>query len=213
MSTEHRSDAPASLGDPETAENVKALLDVVRYLCEEEGARDQSFNTRAVGLAGFLAIVVSLSATLGREALSSGWGSPWREIGVGLFAGALVALLASVVVVVVVVLHPTQSATLGIAEVERFPLKEYVLRPRVMTEGSVMTGMIEVLALERERGDRKAIGLRWGYTLLVVGLTCISILGFLVGLHEAKLIGARHDKAGQRAALCTQPRGCQRHAR
>ena len=68
----------AELLDPKTEATVDALLETVRHLLEEENSRDQSFNTRGVGLAGFVGIVVSLSTTLGHDALAANWGAPWK---------------------------------------------------------------------------------------------------------------------------------------
>jgi hypothetical protein len=121
---------PAQLLDPKTEATVDALLETVRHLLDEENSRDQSFNTRGVGLAGFVGIVVSLSTTLGHDALAADWGAPWKEIAVGLFAGALASLVGSVVVVVLRVLRPREAASLGIAEVEKYPLPEYIYAPR-----------------------------------------------------------------------------------
>jgi hypothetical protein len=183
---------PAKLLDPKTEATVDALLETVRHLLEEENSRDQSFNTRGVGLAGFVGIVISLSTTLGQDALTADWGTPWKGIAVGLYAAALVSLVGSVVVVVRKVLRPQEAASLGIAEVEKYPQPEYIYAPKVMNQGSVMRGLIDALVIERSRAGSKASGLHWGYRLLLVGLACISILGFLVGLNDAKLIGVRH---------------------
>jgi hypothetical protein len=177
-----------------TEETVDALLETVRDLNEEENRRDQSFNSRGVGLAGFVGIIVSLSTTVGRDALGAGWGSPWRGISVGLFAAALVLLVGTVIVVVQGVLQPRESASLGIAEVQRYPLPEYVYAAKVMNQGKTLRGLIDALVIERSRATGKARWLRWGYRSLIGGLACIAGLGFLLGLHDAKLIGVRHAR-------------------
>ncbi|HEY4812216.1 MAG TPA: hypothetical protein VIH71_14270 [Solirubrobacteraceae bacterium] len=201
---------PAQLLDPKTEATVDALLETVRHLLDEENSRDQSFNTRGVGLAGFVGIVVSLSTTLGHDALAADWGAPWKGIAVGLFAGALASLVGSVVVVVLRVLRPREAASLGIAEVEKYPLPEYIYAPKVMNQGSTMRGLIDALVIERSRAGSKATGLHWGYRLLLVGLACISILGFLLGLHDAKLIGVPHARRAIRpAAACTRTVGAE----
>lgn len=183
---------PAKLLEPETEATVDALLETVRHLLEEENARDQSFNTRGVGLAGFVGIVISLSTALGHEALATDWGAPWKGIAVGLYAGALASLVGSVVVVIRTVLRPQEAASLGIAEVEKYPLPEYIYAPKVMNQGRTMRGLIDALVIERSRAGSKATGLHWSYRLLLAGLACISILGFLIGLHDANLIGGHH---------------------
>ncbi|HWJ50739.1 MAG TPA: hypothetical protein VNR42_06950 [Solirubrobacteraceae bacterium] len=186
MSDEH------SLLDPKTEATVDALLETVRHLLEEENSRALSFDTRGVGLAGFVGVVISLSTTLGHNALTADWGAPWKGIAVGLYAGALGFLVSSVVVVVTKVLRPQEAASLGTEEVERYPRPEYIYAPKVMNQGSIMRGLIDALVIERSRAGSKARGLHWGYRLLLLGLACISILGFLVGLHDARLIGMRH---------------------
>jgi len=197
---------PPELLDPKTETTVDALLDTVRHLLEEENSRDQSFNTRGVGLAGFVGIIVSLNTTLGHDALAANWGTPWKGLAVGLFAGTLASLVGSVVVVVIGVLRPRETATLGMAEVEKYPLPEYIYAPKVMNQGRIMRGMIDALVIERSRAGSKATGLHWGYRLLLVGLACISILGFLLGLHDAKLIGVQHAGRTIHPATAACPR-------
>jgi hypothetical protein len=200
---------------PETGENVDALLGAVRALLAEEDSRDQSFNTRGVGLAGFVGIVLSLSATLGREALSASWDAPWKGIAVGLFAAMLLSLLASALSVVRGVLQPREASSLSMTDVEKFALPEFVFRPKVVNQGFIMRGLIEALAIERGRAGRKAYGLRWGYRWLLLALAWISILGFLLGLHDAKLIGVHHGrnkhKSGSSCVVASCP-GSKSHA-
>lgn len=205
---------PPELLKPETEANVEALLATVRDLLAEENLRDQSFNSRGVGLAGFVGIVISLSITVGNDALKAKWGHPWKGLAVGLFAAALAAFLASVAAVVIGVLRPKESASLGISEVEKYPLPEYVYRPKVINQGTIMRGLVDALVIERARANSKARGLRWGYRLLIVGLVLISTLGFIVGLHDAKLIGVAHARRStSHVATCrAQSRTCTRAA-
>lgn len=51
-------------------DTVDALLETVRELLRAEEARATSLNTRGSGLAGFVGLIVSLSASLGQRALS-----------------------------------------------------------------------------------------------------------------------------------------------
>lgn len=184
------------LDDEETEKVVDALVDTVRALLDEENARDQSFNVRGIGLAALVGIIGSLTISLGRDALQAPWGSPWKSIAVGLFAAALVALVAAAVCVLVRVLHPRESATLAISEVERYQFPDYVFERKVMNQGKTLRGLIEALAIERDRINHKSRGLQTAYWLLIVGLTAIAIQGFLLGLHDAKLIGAPPARMG-----------------
>jgi hypothetical protein len=176
------------LADPATPEKVGVLLETVRSLLAEENEREQSLNTRGVGFAGFVAIVLPLTTTLGYTALSSDWGTPWKGIAVGLYALALLALLASVILVVHAVLRPQTASSLALGEVQRYPTTEYLEQSRLEIEGAIMRGLIDTLGTARKLGQRKARGLRHGCELLLIGLSCIATLGFLLGLHDARLI-------------------------
>jgi hypothetical protein len=90
-------------------------------------------------------------------------------------------LLATVVVVVRGVLFPKETAHLSFSDVARYPLPEAVDAHRVMTHGKVLRGLVEVLGIERERGNRKAGALRSSYALLISGPACIASLGFMMG--------------------------------
>lgn len=175
----------------ETEKTVDALVETVRALLAEENARDQSFNVRGIGIAALVGVIGSLTITLGRNALQAGWGSPWKGIAVGLFAIELMAMVASSVSVLFRVLRPRESATLAISEVERYQLPEYVFERKVMNQGKTLRGLIEALAIERDRINRKSQGLQAAYWLLIVGVMAIAIQGFLLGLHDAKLIGTQ----------------------
>lgn len=185
---------PGQQSDPllseETKENVDALLETVRDLLKAEEARDQSFNARGVGLAGFVGIIVSLSTTVGRDALSANLAAPWEGIAVALFGAALIFLLSTVIMVVEGVLRPRESAHLGYEDVERYALPEYVFRPKVLNQGSTMRGLIDVLAIERRRATAKSQWLHRGYRSLLLGLACIATLGFILALHDAELMGS-----------------------
>jgi hypothetical protein len=104
------------------------------------------------------------------------------------------------------VLQPREAASLSMRDIERFALPEYVYRAKVINQGIIMRGLIEALAIERSRAGRKASGLRWGYRLLLAGLISISILGFLVGLHDAKLIGVHHGRTKHKSGHTYVPR-------
>jgi hypothetical protein len=186
----HPQGVPKPALDSANAETAGVLLETVRSLLAEENRREQSLNTRGVGFAGFVAIVLPLTITLGHTALSSGWGTPWKGIAVGLYALALLALLASVVLVVHTVLRPQPVSSLAIREVKLYPTRDYLDKPAVDIEAAIMGGLVDTLDSARDLGERKARGLRHGCELLLVGLSCIATLGLLLGLQDAKLIGS-----------------------
>jgi hypothetical protein len=187
----------------ETAENVEALLETVRELLKAEESRDQSFNARGVGVAGFVGIIVSLSTTVGRDALQADLPGGWKALTVGLFGAALLLLLSTVIVVVRGVLAPQETPTLSYAAVVRYPEPRSIFQHRVMTQGKVMRGLVEALGIERARMGGKARALRASYRLLIAGLMCIAALGFIVGLADAGVIATRSSEL-QELTLCGQ---------
>jgi hypothetical protein len=204
-----------SVLDAGVEETVDALLETVRGLLQEENNRDQSFNARALGLAGFAGIIVSLSTTVGHDALKVTWSGPWQAVAVILFAAALLALVGTVVMAVSGVLRPRLTTSLSVDEVKKYPLPQYVFAHKVMNQGKTLHGLVEALAVERGRAVSKAAALKWGYRLLILGLSCIAGLGFLLGLHDANVIGAADANSrtgtqpGQRGGKRSQPRGHQ----
>ena len=159
-----------------------------------EQSRDQSFIARGVGLAGFVGIIVSLSTTLGRDALNAELAHSWMIAATALFGAALLLLLASVIVVVLGVLGPRQSAHVSYATVSRYADPVNIYQHKVMSQGRALRGLIDVLAIERERAGSKARWLRWGYGTLIGGLVCIASLGFILGLNEAGVIPGASSK-------------------
>jgi hypothetical protein len=183
------------LADPRVAENVDALVDTVRVLLAAEESRDQSFNGRGVGLAGFVGIIVSLTATIGRDAIQAGLERPWTTVSLGLFGGALVLMLATVAVVVRGVLIPKESAHLAYTDVVDYPLPAYVYQSKIMTQGRTLRGLVDILGIERERSSRKARLLHVAYGTLLAGLICIAGLGFIVALGDAGVISHERGRA------------------
>ena len=176
------------LADERVAENVDALVDTVRDLLAAEEARDQSFNTRGVGLAGFVGIIVSLSTSLGRDALQIDAALGWRVSAVALFGLALAFLLSTVVIVVRGVLAPRETAHLSYDEVAQYPLPRNVYQAKVLTQGRTLRGLVEVLGIERGRGTAKARRLHQAYGSLIAALACIATLGLMLGLSDAEVI-------------------------
>jgi hypothetical protein len=185
----------ARLGMRETAENVEAMVESVRHLLAAEESRDQSFIGRGVGLAGFLGIIISLSTSVGRDLFQGDLPECWTVASMVLFGGGLILLLLAVALVVGGVLLPKDGAHLAYSEVAQYPMPDSVYQHRVMTQGKILRGLVDVLRIERERGDRKAKGLRRGYRLMIGGLLCIAALGTILGLHEGGVIPS--DRSAQ----------------
>ncbi len=169
-------------------ETVHALLETVRELLRAEETRATSLNTRGSGLAGFIGIIVSLSGTVGRDVLAAGLAMEARIVAVALFVAALGVLITSVIVVVLRVLAPQSYRNIAMAEVSRYALPEFVNQDKVMVEGRTMRGLIDALASERDRNDRKARALRCAYILLVVGLFLIAGDAVILARDAAKIL-------------------------
>jgi hypothetical protein len=189
--------------EPGTERTVDALVDTVRALLEEENRRDESFNLRGIAVVGLAGIIGSASISLGRAALKETWSFPWKGVAVALFAVALIVLVMAAFCVLIRVLDPREAATLGISEVERYELPEYVFAPKVMNQGTTLRGLIEALGIERSRINKKSGGLKVAYRLLLAALATLAVLGFLLGLRDARIIRPRSSKASAHRILST----------
>lgn len=181
---------PASSGSPAIeADTVEALVDTVRALLRDEDAREQSVTGRAVGLSGFSGLVLSLAGLVSAASSTSATlCRPWKGTFAALLVISLVALLGTVFTAIFGVLRPKEFATIAMSEVERYPLLEYVTRPRVMVQGTTLRGLIDALVTERHKNSAKADALERAYLFLVVGLVGVSALAFILGFHAAHLI-------------------------
>lgn len=169
-------------------DTVDALLETVRELLRAEEARATSLNTRGSGLAGFVGLIVSLSASLGQRALSVDLAGVPEVIAIVLFAAALGLLVAAVLVVVLRVLAPQSYRNLAMSEVRRYALPEFVFAEKVMVQGRTLRGLIDALATERDRNDRKARALRTAYVLLVTGLAAAAAEALILAVDAASVL-------------------------
>lgn len=184
---------PGAVSDGPTAAaihegTVEALVDQVRELLRSEDAREQSLNTRGGTVAGFVGLIVPVSAATTASVFTPDLAAPWRWIGVGLLGAILVSLLLTIFLVVLGVLGPTESEGFSITEVRRYPSMASVTESRVATQGRILTGLVQVLASDRRRIGRKGRVLRWAYRALVAAVLLFATLGLLLGLHALRLI-------------------------
>lgn len=175
------SDVPEGINE----ETVESLLNEVREQLKAEDAREQSFNTRAGGLAGFVGIIVAITTGVGKVALDADL-SCRAEVLMGVAFGiAMLSLLASMGIAVVKVLIPQESAAISMKTIERYPKWEYVKKDPVMVHGEIMRGLITALAKDRQRNSSKAKWLRWAYIALLVGIMALTFLGAILAVDAA----------------------------
>lgn len=177
---------------------VEALVETVRALLHDEDSREQSLTTRAVGISGFAALILSLAGFVSSNVLyrvPSGTpnGQPplsdqWKLAVLILLVAALGLLLSTIVVAVVGVLIPKEYATISMREVERYPTRGSVSRPRVMVQGSTLVGLVDALASERSKNSTKAGALSLAYWLLLAGLVGVTALAAILALHGVGVI-------------------------
>jgi hypothetical protein len=163
-------------------DTVDALLEAVRDLLRTEDTRSQGLNGRGTALTGFVGIIVSVSATVGKAILSgSGVHDGWRTAAAWVLGIGLVLLMLSVVSVVWGVLLPQSSVAIATSEVGLFAEPEYVFREKVMVQGSILRGLIDVLAAERDANGHKADWLKASYLLLTSGLVLVAAEALILG--------------------------------
>lgn len=154
------------------------LLDGVRRMVDDEDRRGESLNGRGAAVAGFLGVVIALAG--GVQATSFGSGGEYHAVAAGLAASALVALLVSVGVIGWGVLLPSGAKAISIEDVEQFPNWGFITRDPVNVMGYLLQGAVGTLKRDRDRNNRKARALRWGYIGMGAGLLLVSAAGIVL---------------------------------
>jgi hypothetical protein len=172
---EHRESGP-------NEETVDALLEAVRGFLQDEDGREQSFNTRAGGLAGFVGIIVTLATAAGRIALDRDPSCVATVLGAVAFAVAMGALIVSLVMAVTKVLIPQEGAAIAMKTIENYPTWMYVSQEKVMVQGELLQGLISALVKDRQRNSSKAEWLRRAYTALLVGIAALAAFGAILAI-------------------------------
>jgi uncharacterized membrane protein SirB2 len=163
-------------------ETVDALLDAVGEFLSSEDSREQSFNTRAGGLSGFVGIIISISAAVGKVALDENR-SHWATAAGGVVFGlAMLALVISLVIAITKVLIPQEGAAIAISDIENYPNWEYVAGEKYMVQGEILRGLVIALARDRQRNDAKATALRRAYIALLCGIVLLAIFGGILAV-------------------------------
>lgn len=163
-------------------ETVETLYAAVGEFLSAEDAREQSFNTRAGGLAGFVGIIVSISAAVGKVALDED-PSEWATIAGGIFFGvAMIALVASLLISITRVLIPQEGAAIAIGDIENYPNWGHIDQEKVMVQGKILRGLVTALAKDRQRNDKKATALGRAYAALLVGIGALAVFGGILAI-------------------------------
>lgn len=181
----------AGAGDPGPVPNpdtVDALVDALQGFLTTEDSREQGIHARAAALAVFGGVVISLVATLSRGILRADLPGAWDGATTALFGVGLAFLITSELVSVLGVLLPRESAGIALDEIEAYALPASLADAKVALQGSLMLGLIDILALDRERISAKATRLRVAYGFLVAGLLSGATLGFILGLHDSAVL-------------------------
>lgn len=163
-------------------ETVEALVENVREMINAEDGREQGFNVRAGGLAGFLGLTVSAAIAVAKVGLDTPLSSEATVFAGISLAVAFGALLTSLAFAVVKVLLPQESAAIAMSTIEKYPNLEYVSQPRVMVQGETLRGLIGALAKDRERNSSKATWLRRAYIALLVGIVALIVFAAILGI-------------------------------
>src|SRR5947209_236341 len=157
---------------------VEALLEGVRQMLQDESQRGESLNSRGAAVSGFLGIVIALSGTV--EGTTFGSGGEYHAVAACLAAAALVSLLLSVGLIGWRVLLPTAADAIAIEDVEKYPTNRFLTQTPLMVNGYFLNGSVKVLKRERNRNNRKARGLRYGYIAMSIGLLLVSGAGIVL---------------------------------
>jgi hypothetical protein len=193
-------------GEP-NPETVKVLLDGVQRMLDDEDRRGESLNTRGAAIAGLLGVVIALAGSLRVTRFA---GSGYHAVAAVLTSGALVSFLAALGVIGWGVLLPAGAKAVAMEDVEQFPNWRFVGQAPMMVTGYLLRGAVGTLRRDRERNDRKAVSLRWGYIGMGLGLLLVSAAGILVtveGIGHARPARPPAPTARQRALPAPGPAG------
>lgn len=160
--------------NPETFE---VLLDTSWRVATAELSQTEGLDRKAVSLAAFASLVLSVTATLGTGLLDR-FPAPWSF---GVYVVALAALTGAIALAVLVLL-PEEQLNLGAAYLEGFPTSSEILKPPEQVRGETMLTLIQAAAREREVNNAKSKHVRRAFVLLLLGL------GFVAG--EAVILAA-----------------------
>lgn len=164
---------------------VETLFEDVREHLKFEDAREQSINTRAGGLAGFVGIVVAITTGLGKLALDLDPSRLAAVLAGFAFGVTMLALMAALGIAIVKVLLPQESSAISMKRIESYPTWAYISRDQVMAQGEIMRGWINALARDRQRNSLKAKWLRRAYIAFLVGMARLVLLAVILGVDEA----------------------------
>ena len=210
--------AAGAAGDPRTgrygapvasekairADTVAALLDAVGDYLSAEDVREQSFNTRAGGLSGFVGIIISLSAAVGKVALDENPSDWATAAGGAAFGVAMAALVVCLVIAITKVLVPQEGAAIAISDIEKYPTWDYISREKHMAEGEILRGLAIALAKDRQRNSAKARALGHAYIALLVGIGTLALFGAILAV-DAICNCRYHPAARARGSRSRQP--------
>jgi hypothetical protein len=148
---------------------VAALLDITWRTVDAESARREGINGKAASLASFAAVVLSLTATLGREFLRLE--DDWQ---LALYTVSLLCLVAALGVAVWALL-PQKRQVFAVSYLARFPDWSEVVKPPELVQGEAMRGLLDGLESDRELNHRNARRVFTGFILLGVGLFAVAL--------------------------------------
>jgi hypothetical protein len=172
------------------AGTVDALLTGVQRFVDAEERRGESLNARASGVAGFVALIISVSAAVARVPAGVVHGTT-LTVAVLVFLVAVVVFLGAIGMAIFGVLRPSPGITVADEEIEEYPTYAWIKKLPVEIHGHLMKASIETLKTERGRNDNKAIWLNRAYVSLLIGVGCLAADGLI-------LLHARQDERSQR---------------
>ena len=158
---------------------VAVLLDITWRTVDAESARREGINGKASSLASFAAVVLSLTATLGREFLDLE--DTWQLV---LYTVSLLALVAALAVAVWALL-PQKRQVFGASYLARFPEWSQISKAPELVQGEAMRGLLAGLESDRELNHRNARRVFVGFVLLAVGLFAVAVEAMIAAIDGA----------------------------
>lgn len=164
-------------------QTVEALLDTTWRIAASEDSRTDALDSKAAGLSGFAALVLSLTATLGSRIFTVSDPGGVRQATVALYVGGLLTLTLAIGLAVKA-LWPKERLALGMAYLERFPTWAEILKAPEQVRGETLQGLVRAIARERAVNKTKARAVRRAFAFLLGGLVLVAADASILAVEE-----------------------------
>lgn len=175
---------PSEIERAPRAEPISALLEVVKWIFDDERARGAALSTKATTFAGFSGTILSIVAVLGREIFKADLGNVGDPTVRVLFAVSVVALTTAVTLAIRGVLQTKRRLMVDSEEVIAFASPPWIYADAVEIERKMLASLGVALAEERRLNDSKARFVDRAAQALLIGLLTVAAQALVFAIDQ-----------------------------